>query len=58
MKDLNLNDSQKYDLLKIADKDKNGKIDPREFLAFVKSVKSMANEEPKGFQLPSISNKT
>ena len=44
-KDLNLNDSQKYQILNIADKNKDGKINASEFLSFIKSIKNIDNND-------------
>lgn len=65
-KDLELTDNQKLELLTIADKNKDGKIIPREFLRFVKVVRTnegkastnVTDRNSKDSGLPMISNRT
>ena len=45
IKDLNLNDSQKYKLYNFADTNKDGKINAKEFLDLIKTIKNYINEE-------------
>ena len=60
MEGLNLEDSQKIKLLSAADKNKDGKINSREFLSFIKSTKylsdSTSSNEMKAI-LPNINKK-
>ena len=55
-KDLNLNDAQKISLLKIADKNKDGKIQANEFLNFIKNINLMDKNEIKEEEKSNVNN--